>query len=394
MGITVDVAARSMNKYGEILCGDTVEMLKTPDSDVIILADGMGSGVKASILSTLTAKILGTMFAGGATLEECVNTVVQTLPIEQKRGVAYSTFSIIQVFQNGEVYSVEYDNPRCIYLSGGYLFEPPLSRRTICGKELLECRFRVNPQDTILVMSDGVTHAGVGQIGEYAFGWPWEDVAAAASELCISTHSSVRIAQGILDRCREIYEGRPRDDTTVVAIRMVPSQTVNIMTGPPKNIEDDERITEDFLRDPDAKKVVAGGTSATILSRETGRPLQVSLDYSDPDIPPMAVMEGIDLVTEGILTLRKTIELLEAWNKTEEPDSDLFAELDRKNGASMLAKMLIEECTDLVMFVGTAVNNAYQNPDLPDDLKIRKMITRRLIDAVKALGKRVTVYYY
>lgn len=115
MGVTVDVTFKSLNKYSEILCGDTVECLKTEDSDVIILADGMGSGVKANILSTLTAKILGTMFLNGATLEECVETIVQTLPICQTRQVAYATFSILQIFNNGEVYLVEYDNPRCIF---------------------------------------------------------------------------------------------------------------------------------------------------------------------------------------------------------------------------------------------------------------------------------------
>lgn len=394
MGITVDVAARWMNKHGEILCGDTVEMLKTPDSDVIILADGIGSGVKASILSTLTTKILGTMFAGGATLEECVDTVVNTLPSDQKRGAAYSTFSILQIFENGEVYSVEYDNPRCIYLRCGYPYAIPVNRRVVHGKELLECRFQVQPMDAILLMSDGVTHAGVGSIGEYAFGWPWEDIAKTASDLCIGTHSAVRMAQGILDRCRDIYKGHPRDDTTVVAVRMVPAKKVHIMTGPPKHMEDDERITRDFMADPDAKKVVAGGTSATILSRETGRPLEVSLDYFDPDIPPMATMEGIDLVTEGILTLRRTTEILEMWHAVEAPDRSMFDELDKKNGASILAKMILEECTDVVMFVGTAVNTAYQNPDLPADLGIRKMITERFIDAVKALGKRVTVNQY
>ena len=117
MGVTVDVTFKSLNKYSEILCGDTVECLKTKDSDVIILADGMGSGVKANILSTLTAKILGTMFLNGATLEECVETIVQTLPICQTRQVAYATFSILQIFNNGEVYLVEYDNPRCIFFA-------------------------------------------------------------------------------------------------------------------------------------------------------------------------------------------------------------------------------------------------------------------------------------
>lgn len=123
MGVTVDVTFKSLNKYSEILCGDTVECLKTEDSDVIILADGMGSGVKANILSTLTAKILGTMFLNGATLEECVETIVQTLPICQTRQVAYATFSILQIFNNGEVYLVEYDNPRCIFLRCGHVVE-------------------------------------------------------------------------------------------------------------------------------------------------------------------------------------------------------------------------------------------------------------------------------
>ena len=117
MGITVDVAYKSLNKYTEILCGDKVELLQTEDSNIMILADGMGSGVKANILSTLTSKILGTMFLNGATLEECVDTISETLPICQVRQVAYSTFSILQVYHNGDANLVEYDNPGCI-LSG------------------------------------------------------------------------------------------------------------------------------------------------------------------------------------------------------------------------------------------------------------------------------------
>ena len=116
MGVTVDVAYKSLNKFTEILCGDSVEILKTADSDILILADGMGSGVKANILSTLTSKILGTMFLNGATLDECVATIVETLPVCQVRGVAYSTFSILQVFHSGDAYLVEFDNPGCIFI--------------------------------------------------------------------------------------------------------------------------------------------------------------------------------------------------------------------------------------------------------------------------------------
>ncbi|MDU4975201.1 MAG: serine/threonine-protein phosphatase, partial [Hungatella hathewayi] len=113
MGVTVDVAYKSLNKFNEVLCGDKVELLQTEDSNIMILADGMGSGVKANILATLTSKILGTMFLNGATLEECVETIVETLPVCQVRQVAYSTFSILQVFHNGDAYLVEFDNPSC-----------------------------------------------------------------------------------------------------------------------------------------------------------------------------------------------------------------------------------------------------------------------------------------
>lgn len=107
MGITVDAAYKSLNKFNEVLCGDKVELLQTDDSNIMILADGMGSGVKANILATMTSKILGTMFLNGATLEECVETIVETLPVCQVRQVAYSTFSILQVLNSGEAYLVE-----------------------------------------------------------------------------------------------------------------------------------------------------------------------------------------------------------------------------------------------------------------------------------------------
>ena len=104
MSVTLDVSYKSLHKYHEELCGDKVEILKTDNADIIILAGGMGSGVKANILATLTSKILGTMFLNGAGIEECVQTIVKTLPICKVRQVAYSTFSILQIFNTGEAY--------------------------------------------------------------------------------------------------------------------------------------------------------------------------------------------------------------------------------------------------------------------------------------------------
>ena len=153
MAITVDVAYKSLNKFTEVLCGDKVELLKTDDSNIMILADGMGSGVKANILATLTSKILGTMFLNGATLEECVETIVETLPICKVRQVAYSTFSILQVFHSGAAYLVEFDNPSCIFIRNGKLVPIPQNIREVQGKKINEYRFQVQRGDALILMS-------------------------------------------------------------------------------------------------------------------------------------------------------------------------------------------------------------------------------------------------
>lgn len=392
MSITVDVTYKSLNKDSEILCGDTVEILKTEDFDVMILADGMGSGVKANILSTLTAKILGTMFLNGAALEECVETIVQTLPICQIRQVAYATFSILQVFHNGDAYLVEYDNPKCLFLRDGKAAEIEKQTRLIKDKKIDEARFKVKKGDTLILLSDGTIHAGVGR--NMSFGWPWKELAVFAANQCKNTKSAIRVASAICEACNVLYEDKPGDDTTAAVMRIIDKQPVHLLTGPPVSRDDDERIVKEFMSDEAARHIVSGGTSATILSRELGEPLRVSMDYSDPDIPPVASLKGTDLVTEGVLTLSRVVELLKQYVEEKDLNSGFFEELDKNNGASMLARILIEDCTELCLFVGRAVNSAYQNPGLPFDLGIRQHLVEQLKNAVEAMGKSVTVKYY
>lgn len=393
MGVTVDVAYKSLNKFSEILCGDKVELLQTSDSNIMILADGMGSGVKANILATLTSKILGTMFLNGATLEECVETIVQTLPICQVRKVAYATFSILQVFHNGDAYLVEFDNPSCIFIRNGQLVPIPQNIREVEGKKINEYRFRVQKGDALILMSDGTIHAGVGQL--LNFGWVWEDIAAYAVKQYRLTISAMRLAASICQACDELYEYRPGDDTTVACMRIINAKPVHLMTGPAQDVSKDNEMVASFMGgDETTKRIVCGGTSATIVSRVLKRPLDVSMDYVDPDIPPIAYMEGIELVTEGVLTLNRVIQLLKRYVKNETVSEEFFLELDKPNGASMVAKMLIEDCTELHLFVGKAINSAYQNPGLPFDLGIRQNLVEQLKHTVEEMGKTVTVTYY
>ena len=164
MSVSIDVAWKSLNKHHEELCGDKVEVLKTDDSDILILADGMGSGVKANILATLTSKILGTMLYEGAALESCVETIAKTLPICQVRKVAYATFSVLQIFHSGEAYLVEFDNPSCVFIRDGKIVNYAYETREIEGKKIHEYRFQVQKNDCFVLMSDGVIYAGAGSI--------------------------------------------------------------------------------------------------------------------------------------------------------------------------------------------------------------------------------------
>lgn len=391
MSVTVDVSYKSLNKFTEELCGDKVEILKTADSDIMILADGMGSGVKANILATLTSKILGTMFLNGATLEECVQTIVQTLPVCQVRKVAYATFSILQVFHNGDAYLVEFDNPGCIFVRDGNLVKIPENIRVIEDKKINEYRFKVKKGDCFVLMSDGTIHAGVGQI--LNFGWTWESMAEYAVKQARVTNSSSRLAASLVKACDDLYLGRPGDDTTVAVMRIIDRKVVHLLTGPPQRKEDDKAMIEAFMSG-EAKRIVCGGTSATIVSRELNKPLRPTLDYVDPEIPPIAYLEGVDLVTEGVLTLNRAVTLLKRYAFDNTINENFFMELDKPNGGSMVAKMLIEECTDLNLYIGKAINVAHQNPNLPFDLGIRQNLMHQLQETAKEMGRHVEVIYY
>ena len=391
MSVSIDVAWRSLNKYQEELCGDQVEILKTGDSDIVILADGMGSGVKANILATLTSKILGTMLREGAAIESCVETIARTLPVCKVRKVAYATFSILQIFHNGQAYLAEFDNPSCVFIRDGKILDYPYKVREIEGKKIHEYRFQVKKNDCFVLMSDGVIYAGAGSILNMQ-GWTWEAMAEYTLKCTKKTLSASRLAVLLSQACDELYEERPGDDTTIAVARVIERRIVNIFTGPPKDKADDDRLMHEFMRS-EGKKVVSGGTSSNIAARFLGKEIITRADSADPDVPPAAEIEGIDLVTEGVLTLGKCLKLLKKYANGEF-DEEFFDELDADNGASRLAKLLIEECTELNLFVGTSVNKAHKNSELSFDLSMRMNLVEQLIRIMKQMGKHVSAKYY
>lgn len=388
MNMSLDIAWKSLNKKKEELCGDTVEIIKTEDSDILLLSDGMGSGVKANILSTLTTKIMGTMLKNGASIEECVTTIARTLPVCQTRHVAYSTFSVLQIYRDGKALLLEYDNPGGILIRGGRHRDVPFSVREIEGKIIREYHFNVCYGDYYVMMSDGVIHAGVGK--KSGFGWPRAEVVRYVEDVCASNISSSRLMSMISNRCNMLYDGEPGDDTTVITIKVTRPKTVNLFTGPPVNKEDDVRAVKEFMARP-GRKIVCGGTSSNIVARYLNKPIKASLDYFDPDIPPIAHIKGIDLTTEGVITMTQVLKYAQNYLTDNVCYYDWST---KKDGASQIARMLFEEATDINFLVGRAMNPAHQNPGLPINFSLKMRIVEELSECLKKMGKKIKVSYF
>ncbi len=387
--LCADIGYRSINHFGEELCGDHVDVIELEDhSTVAVLADGLGSGVKASILSTLTSKIISTMLAAGLSLEDCVETIAATLPICSERQVAYSTFTIIRVVASEEAEVIQYDNPNVLMFRDGKITDYPKTEMNIGGKKILQSRIRLQEIDLFLAMSDGCPHAGIGDA--YNFGWKEEDIAAYMEPISDVGYTAKTLSTILLDEVYGLYGGEPKDDATVLAVRIRRREPMNLLFGPPSNRDDCGMMMALFFS-KEGKHIVCGGTTSTIVADYLGKPLIPSIDFVDPEIPPIATIEGVDLVTEGVITINRVL----AYAKDHLAENESYQKWSyQKDGASLISKMLFEEATDINFFVGRAINPAHQNPDLPINFSIKMQLVTELSDCLKKMGKRIKVSYF
>ena len=391
MKFNIDYAVKSCSKNNDRVCGDTTRHVETDDMDIYVLSDGIGSGVRAKILSTVTTTLFSTMLQTGSSVDDCITEISRMLAMDASNRIAYSTFVLLTISRNGRAKLTEYDSPKTLFYRDGKLLDVNYTCREVAGMKIREYNFVVHVNDCFVLMSDGVTHAGMPDV--YPFGWGRTRVAEYVSQL-IQNNGNVcmRIATAVIGQCREIYRQVPGDDATAMVVSVGKDQRLNILTGPPSRDELDEQFIHDFIGQS-GLHVIAGGTSACIASRVLNRQLKVSLDYMDPDIPPVAQMEGIDLVIEGILTLNRTLKFLLRYNQGEH-NRVFYKELDSKDGAARLAKMIIEQCVSVSLFVGKTVNTAYQPKELPLELGIRMQLVARIAHECRKMGKRVEVKYY
>lgn len=384
-----DIGYKSINHYGEQLCGDHVDIIKQDDgSSVVVLADGLGSGVKASILSTLTSKIISTMIAENLPIEDCVSTIAATLPVDSKRGVAYSTFTIIHLKKNGSAELIQYDNPHVILIRNGDSENYSKTELNIDGKKIYKSDIVLKENDVFIAMSDGCPHAGIG--AAYNFGWRREEIATYMEGLVSVGYTAKTLSTMLINECYRLYGEKPGDDATSCVVKIRKREPMNILFGPPENRDDCGRMMSLFFS-KEGKHIICGGTTSTIASKWLKKPLKTNLSFERSDIPPTAEIEGVDLVTEGVITLNRVIE----YAKDHIAENKLYEEWEYyNNGAALISRMLFEEATDITFYVGKAINPAHQHMDLPINYSIKMKIVEELTECLKKMGKSIKVSYF
>lgn len=375
-----DISVISRNKDGETLCGDQCILEWADDDATVILSDGLGSGVKANILSTLTSTMLTAMLKGDVPIEECVTTVAETLPMCKERKLAYATFTILQT-NGSRVRLIQYDNPSAVFVHDGAIAKYNYSVNFIQEKELHESHLHFDVGDMLVLFSDGVSEAGRGVTTDA--GWARQDIEDFILRNYSPTVSSQRMAASILSTVRTLDLDAMHDDTTIVVARLRERCPVNIMIGPPES-KDDDLSTIRLFFGKEGKHIVCGGTTAKAVAEYLGVKVRTLPGSGTEEVPPMSEIHGVDLATEGVVTINATMERIKAYLA----DGMYTLELARmKDGASRLALILLEEATEINVLFGNAINLAQQDGDFGFERKLQ--LVQELRDMLTMAGKTV-----
>ena len=383
--IPIDFGKVSLNKKKEKICGDYYTIITEPESAVLVLSDGLGSGVKANILATLTAKMLSIMIAGKVAIRTAVKAVADTLPVCSVRNLAYATFTVM-VAQENEICLLQYDNPDAILLRNGKSIDYRRDIQIFGEKEIHQSYFQFQEGDLLILMSDGVTNAGMGKT-TYG-GWGREEVVKFCEQRWSKEISAQEMASAIGNAGLDLNLEETDDDLTVLVMKGMKKKVVNIMVGPPADREDDRSYFETFFQ-KEGMHVVCGGTTAKLVADYLHTKVINIPDSGSEDVPAMSEIKGIDLVTEGLLTLQKLMEYYEDFSEDRLHFNRL---IKKKDGAAELFRILFTEATEINFFFGNALNENYTA--LHIDREKKKKLALELIDNLEAEGKKVKICFW
>jgi hypothetical protein len=387
----IEVNSQQRNHDGERICGDVFlyRYIKEEDRVIAVLSDGMGHGVKANILATLTATMALNFTREHKEVDRIAEIIMNTLPVCSDRKISYSTFTIIDIENSGKATILEYDNPSTIILRGNSVFDPQWKNVTLdkgknAGKVLKTCSFMPSKEDRVILCSDGVSQSGMGS-EQFPFGWERDSVAYYASALISSdpSISAITLAGKIVTMAHKNDAYKAKDDISSAIIYFREPRKLLLCTGPPYEKEKDFDLAA-RVKDFKGKVILSGGTTADIVARELKRKIVDELVFEDPELPPESFLEGIDLVTEGILTLQKVNEILKTYNNSVRLG---------KGPADKIVRMLMES-DEIHFIIGTRINIAHQDPTLPVELEIRRTVVKRIARLLEDKWlKKVTFEY-
>lgn len=387
----IEVGIKQKSHEEERICGDVFlsEKIKEENRMILVLSDGLGHGVKANVLATLTATMAMSFTKEHKDVQTIAEIIMNTLPEDNKRRISYATFTIVDIDYNGDTTILEYDNPQTIVLRGNKIHRPEWKSITLQsekhkGKKLKTCHLKPQKEDRIVLCSDGIVQSGLGT-DKYPFGWGQENLQEFLKRLINNNpdFSASKVAQKVINIAYKNDGYFAKDDTTAGVVYFREPRKLLICTGPPFEKEKDAELSK-MVKNFEGKKIISGATTADIISRELNLEIEDSFEFEDPDLPPVSYMNNIDLVTEGILTLSKVAEMLQEYNSNYPL---------KKGPADQIIKQLIE--SDEIHFViGTRINEAHQDPNLPVELEIRRTVVKRIAHTLEnKFLKEVTLKY-
>ena len=384
MFIDIDVAQEK--KYNQNTFGDYFASKRFPDSGrlLAVLSDGLGSGVKANILACMTSTMLLKFMEEGTSIKKACETVMNSLPVCQVRKISYSTFSALDCNENGTAKIVEEGNPQFLWIRNGEVLEPKfevLTSKKFPNRHMHIYHLKMQTNDRLIFCSDGVTQAALGtknlRLGLRREGLIEIVKKELEKEPDISSSNLAKriVKQAILTE----PDRKTKDDISAVCVYYREPRNAVVFTGPPYHQSKDKFYAQALI-DFNGKKAISGGTTANLVSRELNIPIKTNINLNIGKLPAISYMEGIDLVTEGILTLTKACEYLETGEVNHDAAGDLV-------------KFMLD--TDCITFmVGAKLNQAHYDPNLPIEIEIRKNVIKKISDILEnKYYKKVTIQY-
>jgi hypothetical protein len=374
-GFHIEINCQQKFQEGERICGDVFLSQKVTEEGrtILVLSDGMGHGVKANMLATLTATMALNFTKEHKDVEKIAEIIMNTLPVCSDRKMSYSTFSVVDIQEDGLTRILEYDNPHALIFRGKQLLEPEwncilMTTEKNAGKEILTCSFHARKEDRIVICTDGVVQSGLG-FTAYPFGWGRDRLADHIRDHIARDPdiSARRLSARIINTAIQNDRFHSQDDTSCATIYFREPRKLLICSGPPYEQNKDSELAA-MVKNFPGQKILCGATTADIIAREWNHKIIDSFEFTDPDLPPVSFMDGVDLITEGILTLGKVSVLLEQYNENVKQG---------KGPADEIIKMILQ--SDEVSFIiGTRINIAHQDPSLPVELEIRRTVVKRI----------------